>query len=135
MTGDSTGRAPDPELEAVYGSAVYEAELPGGRVTFRVGDCVPGAPGPFAIVTAWNPGHERPPREVNEARNAELRSEIERRGWHWGPAEGRSPDGTHQEPSFAVWGAPLDEVLALAREFGQAAVAWFDGERARLAWC
>ncbi|GIW17605.1 MAG: hypothetical protein KatS3mg064_0762 [Tepidiforma sp.] len=139
MEGDSTlhGRdePPDPELDRLYREAVYEVALPGGRAAFRIGEGVPGAPGPFAVVTAWNPGRERPGREENEARNRALQAEIERRGWRWLPAEGRSPEGAHREPSFAVFGATLDEALALGRQFGQAAIVWFDGETARLAWC
>ncbi|GIW12971.1 MAG: hypothetical protein KatS3mg062_0410 [Tepidiforma sp.] len=119
----------------MYQSAVYEVELLTGKVAFRVGDGVPGAPGPFAVVTAYNPGRERPPAEVNEARNRELLAEIERRGFRWLPAEGRSGDGAHREPSFAVFGLELEDALQLARAFGQAAVCWFDGRVVRLAWC
>lgn len=139
MAGDSTphdrDEPPDPELELLYRAAVYEVALPAGRAAFRIGEGVPGAPGPFAVVTAWNPGRARPGREENEARNRALRAEVERRGWQWLPAEGRSPDGAHREPSFAVFGATLEEALALGRQFGQAAIVWFDGEAARLAWC
>jgi hypothetical protein len=139
MGGDSTRHdgdgAPGADLEAAYRAAVYEVELPGGRVALRVGEAATGLPGPFVIVTAWNPGHERPPREVNEARNRALLAEIERRGLAWLPAEGRSPDASHREPSFAVFVASVDEGIALGRQFGQAAICWFDGERLELVWC
>ncbi len=139
MESDSTPRAghrpPEPELDRLYREAVYEVELPGGGAVFRIGEAVAGAPGTFAVVTAWNPGRERPGREENEARNRALRAEIERRGWQWARAEGRSPDGTHREPSFAVFGAALEEVRTLARAFGQAAIVWFDGREAVLEWC
>jgi len=139
MGGDSTRegseRIPDAELEAAYRAALYHVELPGGQAVLRIGERAPDLPGPFAIVTAWNPGLERPSREVNEARNRALLAEVERRGLVWAPAEGRSPDGRHREPSFAVFVDSLEDGLALARKFGQAAICWFDGEKLELVWC
>jgi hypothetical protein len=139
MAADSTDpqgcRPPDPALRALYLAAEYEVTLPGGPVVFRIGEAVPGAPGPFAVITAWNPGRERPSREVNQARGAELERELTRRGLAWLPAEGRAPDGSHHEPSVAVFGIELEAALELARQFGQAAIVWYDGEAARLAWC
>lgn len=139
MGGDSTRERSDSlrdaDLEAAYRAALYFVELPVGRVVLRVGERVPGLPGPFAIVTAWNPGRERPPRAVNEARNRALLAEVNRRGLVWAPAEGRSPDGSHREPSFAVFTDSLEDGLELARKFGQAAICWFDGERLELVWC
>jgi hypothetical protein len=29
----------------------------------------------------------------------------------------------------------VDEGIALGRQFGQAAICWFDGERLELVWC
>lgn len=139
MGGDSTregsDRIRDVDLEAAYRAALYVVELPSGRVVLRIGERAPGLPGPFAIVTAWNPALERPPREVNEARNRAMLREVERRGLAWAPAEGRSPDGSHREPSFAVFMDSVEEGLTLARKFGQAAICWFDGEKLELVWC
>lgn len=130
--GDS---GPDPELERVYRDAVYAIWLGGREVTFRVGESIDGVTDPFVLVTAYNPGHERPPAEANAAHNAELRQVIEARGWRWVPAEGRSADGTHREPSFAVFGIAREEGIDLGRRFGQAAICWFDGATVRLEWC
>ncbi|WP_322817675.1 DUF3293 domain-containing protein [Tepidiforma sp.] len=139
MGGDSTRERSDSirdaDLEAAYRAALYVVELPSGRVVLRIGERAAGLPGPFAIVTAWNPGLERPPREVNEARNRALLAEVERRGLVWATAEGRSPDGSHREPSLAVFVDSLEDGLALARKFGQAAICWFDGEKLELVWC
>ncbi len=139
MGGDSTGRGdwgePDPALERAYREAVYALRIGDTEVTFRVGEGVPGVSETFALVTAFNPGHERPAQEVNEARNAALLGEIEARGWPWLPAEGRSADGAHREPSFAVFGIAFAEAVALGQQFGQAAICWYDGEVVRLAWC
>ena len=45
-----------------------------------------------------------------------------------------SSDGTHVEPSFAVFDIARDDALRLAAEFRQAAIVWFDGHQVDLAW-
>jgi len=127
---------PDETLAAAYAAAVYTAELPGGRVVFRV-DRAPAGPAPatpLAIVTGWNPGHARPDDTVNRAANARLASELDRAGYAVYPAVGRSPDGSHAEPSFAVAGIEPGAALQLAARFGQAAILYWDGCAARLMW-
>jgi len=126
----------DETLRAAYAAAVYEAELPAGRITFRVG-AVPRGPAPvepLAIVTAYNPGHARPGEVDNRAANERLAATLARAGWDFHPALGRSADGRHREPSFAVAGIDVDRALAIARRFGQAAILYWNGSEARLAW-
>jgi len=126
----------DESLEAVYNAAVYEADLPAGRVTFRTG-APPQGPAPaqtLAILTGWNPGHARPGEAANRAANARLAAELHRAGHVAYPACGRSPDGRHAEPSFAVTGIGAEAALALAGRFGQAAILYWDGRAARILW-
>lgn len=124
-------------LAPAYESAVYTAELPAGRVEFRIGRAPEGPVPevPLAIITAWNPGSRRTRRAANCRANQRLAKALQAGGWSIHPAGGRSEDGVHEEPSFAVVGIMPDAVLALARVFGQAAVFYWDGTRARLLWC
>lgn len=122
----------DQDLNSLYLSAVYEVEFPAGLVRFRIGDSVPGRP--FALVTAYNPGRSRPSAEENAEANARLHAAIRTRGYDYARARGESPDGAHSEPSFAVFDIPFEAALQLAKELGQAAFVWSDGENTKLAW-
>ena len=125
------------DLARAYESAVYVAELPAGNVEFRVG-AVPHGPAPdtsLAIITAWNPGIERPAEAANQAANRQLEAALREAGWRYFPACGRSEDGSHAEPSFAVTGIDPDTAVDLACSFRQAAVFYWDGSASRLLWC
>lgn len=124
-------------LWETYERAVYEAELETGHVIFRVGRTPQGqAPdSALAIVTAWNPAHERPGDPANRKANARLAAEIERRGFRHRPALGRSEDGAHVEPSFAVTDVTRAEAAILGRRFEQAAVFYWDGAEAQILSC
>jgi hypothetical protein len=125
------------ELRLIYERAVYEAELEAGRVTFRI-DGAPEGRAPaetLAIITAWNPADLRPMHAVNERANERLADAIERLGFAHRPALGRSVDGRHTEPSFAVAGISRTEAVALGRRYAQAAVFFWDGKRARILSC
>ena len=124
-------------LAHAYESAVYTADLPAGRIELRVGQPPQGsAPrGTMAIITAWNPGTERPCESDNIKANERLRAALREGGWTLHPASARARDGSHAEPSFAVPGIGADSALALARQFDQAAILFWDGVAARLLWC
>ncbi|NBB92049.1 MAG: DUF3293 domain-containing protein [Gammaproteobacteria bacterium] len=77
----------------------------------------------WAILTAHNPGGRRIDADVNRRREAALRDEIGQRGWSSFEAINRDPRGHWpDEPGLLVAGAPVDAVVALARDFGQAAI-------------
>ena len=138
--GADSGPNGDDDLRRTFERSLYDVCLPGGTVTLMVRRAPIGTSGPIrdrplVIVTAYNPGHERPGEEANRAANKRLRAEIERRGWTWCPAVGYSPERDHEEPSFAVLDVGEAEARELGRLFGQAAVLVWDGRRARLAWC
>ena len=122
----------DEDLNSLYLAAIYEIDFPNGVVRFRIGDSVRGKP--FALVTAFNPGRSRPAPEDNKRANGRLEAAIRGRGYEFAPARGRSQDGTHAEPSFAVFGMPFEAAWQLAKEFGQAAFVWSDGETTKLTW-
>ena len=80
----------------------------------------------WGTVTAHNPGG-LVERAVNEKREKELTAAVAALGMLFLAADGVSPDGTHREPGYAI-GGDQDAVVALACEFGQSAIFWFDGE-------
>lgn len=81
----------------------------------------------FGVVTAANPYGRTTTDLENEARHARLREQIAAEGYSSCDADGLSPDGSHGELGFAVWGT-IDEIRQLARKHDQTAFFWFDGE-------
>jgi len=83
------------------------------------------------VMTAWNPGFERPGRDINELANARMRAELVLTGHETWRADGTSPDGTFHEPGWLAWGMQVPDAIELARRFGQFAIYVFDatGER------
>ncbi len=102
------------ELGEVYRDAVVRI----GRRVLRVG--APAPPG-LAVITAWNPGSQRRETRLNLAASALLRARLMRRCVLVTSAT-NAPGSAWAEPSFAVQGLPLHEVVALARAFGQRAI-------------
>ena len=83
-------------------------------------------PRAFGVVTAANPrGHELPDLE-NGWRVEQLHADLVADDVWCRSADGVSPDGTHRESGFAVWG-PREDVRDLAEQFEQTAFFWFDG--------
>ena len=122
-------------LDSAYREAVYEVDLTSGRLRFVIGAPLPLLAGrPFALLTAHNPGSLRPGDEANLRANEQLERRLASLGLEHVTARGVSPDGSHIEPSFAVFGIEREMALELAAEFGQAAIVWFDGATAELAW-
>jgi len=74
------------------------------------------------VITAWNPGHERPTRAENDAANQRLASLLVARGYEAVPAIGSDPDSEHFEESWAVVGMSDEEARVIGAEFGQVAV-------------
>lgn len=87
------------------------------------------------IITAWNPGRERPSHAENERANRRLGRTLALQGVELWPAEGRSMDGAFREPGFCVWDPDMDAMLAIGRAFGQLAVYVLqaDGTRVTIA--
>jgi hypothetical protein len=81
---------------------------------------------PFGVITACNPlGRVLSERE-NADRDAALHRRLDQLSYAYVRATGRSPDASHAERGFAV-AAPREVLLALAEEFDQLAIFWFDG--------
>jgi hypothetical protein len=121
-------------LGAIYNSAVFDVDFEDGSESFRVG---PGASSrePFFLITAYNPGFERPTQAENEHANKALRATLLASHVTFLPARGSSDSGRHSEPSFALFGVSEARALAIARRFRQAAVYAWDGVEGRIIWC
>lgn len=65
--------------------------------------------------------------ETNRKRTAALAEYLAGADLPAVPVAGRSPDGSHVEPGFGVR-APCQTARAIAREFRQTAIFWWDGE-------
>ena len=79
-------------------------------------------PDPVYLLTAWDPGEERPAVEVNRRRQASLVAELlplVRAMWE---ARGTDPVTGRREEGVAVCGVEEEAVLALAARYGQDAV-------------
>lgn len=79
------------------------------------------------VLTAWNPGDDRPSREVNDAANERLRALLVERGLEPRRAVGADPDSDHFEESWAVVGLDDDAARAIGASFGQVAVFRLSG--------
>jgi hypothetical protein len=81
----------------------------------------------FAVVTPFDPRGERAPAWRNLVRYFRMRRLLPHDNLKFIPADGESPDSSHRERGFAI---AMDRVdaAALARQFEQLAIYWFDGE-------
>jgi hypothetical protein len=84
------------------------------------------------VITAWNPGFERPSQQVNRERNEELKSTLLASGHQVWPADGSDPDGSMSEEGFLVWGMDVEHARLIGRAFGQFAIYAYDREGVRL---
>ncbi len=103
---------------------------PGGAIgTGRLVVRPAARPGPYPlgtspvhVLTAHNPGADRPGPVENRRRQEALEAELAGRGLVVTRAVASAEDGTHAEESAAVAGWDDAEALALARRYGQDAI-------------
>jgi hypothetical protein len=74
------------------------------------------------VITAWNPGDERPNSEINGAQNEKLRVDISTLGFDALEALGSDPNSTHSEKSWAVIGFTDEVAIELGKRYGQVAI-------------
>lgn len=87
-----------------------------------------GLDGPFAVITAHDPRGQNLGDAENERRADRLEESLRSRGLPFIRVNACSPDEEHCEASVAVK-VPLTAAAQLARDYGQVAFFWFDGER------
>jgi hypothetical protein len=74
------------------------------------------------VITAWNPGDERPAPVINESNNELLRTDIGALGVDVFEALGSDPSSSHAEKSWAVVGLSDAVAIELGKKYGQVAV-------------
>jgi hypothetical protein len=82
----------------------------------------PLAVAPVHVLTAYDPGEQRPGAAANRRRQEALEAELTGRGLVVTRAVASAADGSYAEESAAVVGWDDAEALALARRYGQDAV-------------
>jgi hypothetical protein len=91
--------------------------------------------GTLHVITAWNPGDERPSREENDRANEALRADITRRGLAPMRAPGSDPNSPHAEESWAVAGFNDHDARELGAKYRQVAVFRITAERQTVLGC
>jgi hypothetical protein len=112
-----------------YAKTIVEF-IPSDQEAFTIRPAAPGTTGewptgfraPIYVVTAWNPGKERPGEVVNRDRQNTLQTELRSRGLDLCPTIGRDPDSPHFEEGVAVSGISEDEAIELGAHYGQDAI-------------
>lgn len=85
-----------------------------------------GFPQTFAILTAHDPlGRDLTPEE-NQARQANLESELDADEIHFVRVDACSTDREHCECSLAI-DVDQEDAVAIAKQYEQMAIFWFDG--------
>jgi phosphopantetheinyl transferase len=84
------------------------------------------------VITAWNPGPERPGITENNQANELLLARLGNYCNDIWEADGFSPDRSHREPGFMAWGMSPEIGLQIAREFGQLAIFYFQASGNRI---
>ena len=74
------------------------------------------------IITAWNPGADRPTHDENHVANERLRLDLVEHGLTPIRAVGVDPDSDHFEESWAVVGLSDDDARAIGATYGQVAI-------------
>jgi hypothetical protein len=77
---------------------------------------------PVFILTAWNPGADPLPIELNRTRQLSLESELVAENVTMWRAVGRDPDSEYFEEAIAIDGLDEEAVISAARRYDQDAV-------------
>lgn len=97
----------------------------------RKGIAESGVAGPFAVITASDPGGRVLDDAENRRRASKLDEEVASLGVPACVADGVSIDGRHRERGWAVT-VDLATAMLVAERHGQSALFWFDGDRFHL---
>lgn len=120
-------------------SARYRVEAADGQAFVHIGkpaedaERLLGVPGPYALVTAFNPWGKTREASGNEAADKALAEAIDALSLLRWRALNAAPDGRWVEPGWLVAGIQTADLDALARRFGQRGVLhWERGAPVRL---
>jgi hypothetical protein len=124
--------AQPPDIETLYLATVVTIE---DRGEWRHAHEVAARIGTVHVLTAWNPGDERPKREVNDRANEALRADLLSRGLKPMPARGSDPNSRHAEESWAVAGFDDHGARELGAKYRQVAVFRITSTRQTVLGC
>jgi hypothetical protein len=130
-----------PEAWASYARLIVTVQGPTATFEIRaadlgvVGEWPTGLPWPLYVLTAWDPGSERPGVEVNRRRQGELEEELRPRAQGMWRAAGHDPVSGGRDEGIIVAGLEADEVLSFARHYGQEAIFEWRPERWSILSC
>jgi hypothetical protein len=127
----------NPDIAALYLATVVTIHDAGA---WRPAHEVAARLGTLHVITAWNPGDERPSREENDRANRALRADLEAlnleaRGLAPLPALGSDPNSPHAEESWAVTGLDDRTTRELGAKYRQIAVFRITAERQTVLGC
>ena len=120
------------DLLEIYESSQVEIRPRGSQVWQEGAQAVRERALSGVVITAWNPGLDRPSCEENNQANELLLKRLETYCSDIWEADGFSPDQTHREPGFIAWELKPEIGLQIAREFGQLAIFYFEASGNRV---
>ncbi len=113
------------KLHEIYESAHVEMRPFGSQVWQECVEAVRERALGGVMITAWNPGPDRPSITENEKANGLLLTRLREYCTDIWEADGFSPNEVHREPGFIAWGMQSEIGLIIAREFSQFAIFYF----------
>jgi len=133
--------APGDDPWAAYARTVVEIFRPdegnivvGAAPPGQIGDWPWASPQPVHILTAWDPGDERPGAEENRTRQAALEADLHMATDALWFTVGVDPVSGHREEGVAACGVSEAEALALGARYRQEAIfVWTPDEWAIVA--
>jgi phosphopantetheinyl transferase len=120
------------ELQEIYETAHVEMRPIGSQSWQEATEAVRERALSGVVITAWNPGVDRPTVAENEQANVLLLERLKQYCSDIWEADGFAPDRVHREPGFIAWGMPPEVGLRIAREFDQFAIFYFDANGTRV---
>ena len=118
-------------LHEIYESAQIELRPIGTQVWTDAVDTVRKRALSAVVITAWNPGTDRPNIAANVKANQRWLARLRENCPDIWEADGFSLDSAHREPGYIAWGMQPDFGVKIAREFNQFAIFYFtaNGDR------
>jgi hypothetical protein len=120
------------ELHEIYESSQVEMRPIGSELWKEGVEAVRSRAKSGVMITAWNPGPDRPSIDENNQANDLLLKLLRTYCSDIWEADGFSPDGRHREPGFIAWEMKPELGLQIAREFGQYAIFYFEANGTRV---
>lgn len=123
---------------ATYRDTVVEAELVPETLVALTGDAGVEPwpfPGPVYVITGCNPQGVSLGEERHDYINQQIAEDVVGRGGRYLMGVGRSPDGSHVEPSIIAWRISRADAIDMGNKANQDAIFEIDADEMRLLSC